>query len=232
MSLAETGRLIQDIGIFTAVRESTLAYPILLSTHLACIALFGGLILVTNLRLLGWLLTDVPAGEVIRGLRPWKQFGLILMVTAGVLLGAAKAEEYLTNPFFQIKMMLLAALVLHHLYFRRRVYRSAGPLVEGPTVRAAAALSLLLWIAVASMGRWIAYYDAPKPETSMNSLVQPRPSGALFPPQQRAVLVAAIATTAARRRTSPSRRASASRRRHARPWSRPTGRRMDSRSAS
>lgn len=166
MSLAEIGRVVQDVGIFTAIRESTLAYPILLSSHLACIALFGGLILVTNLRLLGWVLPEVPPEDVIRGLRPWKQAGLIVMIAAGALLGASKAEEYLTNPFFQIKMLLLAGLVVHHLYFRKRVYRSSAPLVEGPTVRSAAALSLLLWVGVASMGRWIAYYDPPKTESS------------------------------------------------------------------
>jgi hypothetical protein len=170
MSLAEIGRAIQDIGIFTAVRESMLAYPILLSTHLACIALFGGLILVTNLRLLGWVLTEIPAEDVIQGLRPWKLAGLIVMVTVGALLGASKAGEYLTNPFFQIKMLLLAALVVHHLYFRGRVYRSSTPPVEGPSARAAAALSLLLWVGVASMGRWIAYYDPPKTESSAVTL--------------------------------------------------------------
>ena len=67
-------------------------------------------------------------------------------------------------------MLLLAGLVVHHLYFRNRVYRSSTPLVEGPAVRAAAALSLLLWVGVASMGRWIAYYDPPKPETSAVTL--------------------------------------------------------------
>jgi hypothetical protein len=190
MSLAEIGRVIQDIGIFTAIRESPLAYPILLSTHLACIAMFGGLILVTNLRLLGWALTDIPAGDVIRGLRPWKQAGLVVMVTAGGLLGASKAEEYLTNPFFQIKMLLLAGLVIHHLYFRTRVYRPPAPLVEGPTVRAAAALSLLLWVGVASMGRWIAYYDPPKPESSSVTL-QP-----LTTARQQSATVSRIATYA------------------------------------
>jgi hypothetical protein len=29
-------------------------YPIVLATHLTCIAIFGGMILITNLRLLGW----------------------------------------------------------------------------------------------------------------------------------------------------------------------------------
>ena len=46
--LESVGRFIQELSLFTAVRESALVYPVLLSTHLTCIAIFGGLILVTN----------------------------------------------------------------------------------------------------------------------------------------------------------------------------------------
>jgi len=163
MTLASIGQSVQDIAVFTAVRESRLVYPIVLSTHLACIAIFGGLILITNLRLLGWALNDIPADDMIRSLRPWKQFGFAVMVTCGILLGASKASEYLPNPFFQLKMALLLALSLHGLYFRRSVYRPmAGPIQPAPA-RAAAVMSLILWVGVVSMGRWIAYYDAPRP---------------------------------------------------------------------
>ena len=139
-----------------------LVYPILLSTHLTCIATFGGLIVVTNLRLLDWLLTDIPATDLIRALRPWKQGGLVIMLTAGILLGGSKAAEYLTNPYFLIKLVLLACIGVHGLVFQRSVYRrrdSPAP----RTARVAATLSLILWIGVVSMGRWIAYYDRPAP---------------------------------------------------------------------
>jgi hypothetical protein len=162
MTLIELGQQIQTFRIFTAVRESQLAYPILLSAHLACIATFGGLILATNLRLLGWL-ADVPAAALIRALRPWKQAGFIIMITAGVLLGGAKASEYLTNPFFQTKMLLLAGIGVHGVIFRRRVYRTGDAPVSVAAGRAAAILSIILWLGVVSMGRWIAYYDRPQP---------------------------------------------------------------------
>ncbi len=162
MSLASVGQRLQDLSLFTAVRESRLVYPIVLSTHLACIAIFGGLILITNLRLLGWTLTDIPATDLIRSLRPWKQFGFVVMATCGVLLGASNASEYLPNPFFQLKMALLIGLAVHGIYFRRSVYRSAMP-IEPRHARAAAIMSLMLWVGVVSMGRWIAYYDAPAP---------------------------------------------------------------------
>ena len=169
MTLASIGRFIEDLSLFTAVRESTLAYPILLSTHLACIATFGGLILVTNLRLMNWLLTDIPADEFIRALRPWKQTGFVIMVTAGVLLGASKAADYLTNPYFQIKLALLLGLGAHGLVFRRAVYRSRTP-TRPNAARTAALLSIILWVGVVSMGRWIAYYDRPTPPAQTSSL--------------------------------------------------------------
>jgi len=173
MTLAAIGRSIQDVGVFTAVRESVYVYPIVLSTHLACIAVFGGLILVTNLRLLGWMLTDVPVDVLIQSLRPWKQAGFIVMVTCGVLLGASKAEEYLANPFFLTKMALLAGVGLHGVYFGRRVYRRDERLISPSTARTAAVVSLVLWVGVVSMGRWIAYYDPPSPVEQQSS--QPAP---------------------------------------------------------
>src|SRR5262245_28994206 len=143
MTLAALGRFIQDLGVFTAVRESALVYPILLSIHLTCIAIFGGLILFTNLRLLGWVLTDVPAEELIRALRPWKHLGFVLMISAGALLGGSKAEDYLTNPFFLIKMALLASIGVHGMVFRPIVYRRPGGPRSPSAARAAAVLSIL-----------------------------------------------------------------------------------------
>jgi hypothetical protein len=169
MTVASIGRFIQDLSVFTAVRESSYVYPIVLSTHLACIATFGGLILITNLRLLGWTLSDIPMDDMIRSLRPWKQLGFSIMVTCGVLLGASKAEDYLTNPYFIVKMALLFAVGLHGLYFRRTVYRNGATPISPATARAAGALSLILWVGVVSMGRWIAYYDRPSPETQQQA---------------------------------------------------------------
>ena len=171
MTLASIGGFVEHLDLSTAVRESTLAYPILLSTHLTCIATFGGLILVTNLRLMNWLLTDIPVDEFIRALRPWKQAGFVIMVSAGVLLGASKAEDYLTNPYFQIKLALLVSLGVHGLVFRRAVYRSRTPASPSAS-RAAALLSIILWLGVASMGRWIAYYDRPTPAPTSSAAMK------------------------------------------------------------
>lgn len=58
---------IQNTPYFTALRESALTYPIILSSHLATIAVFGGLILMTDLRLLGLALMGSDDAKPQRG---------------------------------------------------------------------------------------------------------------------------------------------------------------------
>lgn len=154
---------LRNTALFTAVRESELFYPAVLSTHLTCIAIFGGMILAGNLRLLGLAFKSIPAAEFIRTLRPWKHAGLTIMLTAGILLAGSRADTYYPNTYFRLKLLLLTTLFAHGLFFRP-VYHAddAGP-ASGVRANAklAAGLSLLLWTAVVCAGRWIAYWDAP-----------------------------------------------------------------------
>ena len=163
MPLSEVARAIQNLEFFTAIRESALVYPIVLSTHLSAIALFGGSILMTDLRLLGFALTGQPAADLIAGLRPWKRVGLMTMLTTGLLLAGAKAEIYYANPYFQTKLSLLLLVGVHAWTFRRRVYGKAAALdASSPMPRAAkwaACLSLALWLGIVTAGRLIAYYE-------------------------------------------------------------------------
>ena len=80
------------------------AYPIVLATHLSCIALFGGLILMTNFRLLGWALTDYAVPELVQKLRVWKTAGFVIMAGCGLLLAGSEAGKYYTNSYFWVKM--------------------------------------------------------------------------------------------------------------------------------
>jgi hypothetical protein len=165
MDLETLAQAVRNTGLFTAVRQSELFYPIVMSTHLTCIALFGGMIFATNMRLLDFSFTSYPAGSMIRTLRPWKHFGLLLMVTCGVLLFGSKADTYVPNTYFQLKLFLLSLLAVHAFVFRD-VYRNTAALDAAGKMpsraKLAAAISLALWIGVACAGRWIAYWDSPK----------------------------------------------------------------------
>jgi len=144
---------------------SAQVYPIVLATHLACIAVFGGLILLTNLRLLGWALKSFSISDVIGRFRIWKRIGFVIMVTCGLLLAGSEANKYYYNPYFLVKLTLLVLIGVHGLVFRPSVYLNTAELDRAPVIppraKLAAGLSLALWIGVVSMGRMIGYYEGP-----------------------------------------------------------------------
>jgi hypothetical protein len=165
MTPGEISQAIQDTPFFTALRESGLPYPIILSSHLTTLALFGGLILMSDLRLLGLALTNIPVSEVLLRTRPWKRVGFVIMATLGILLAGSKLVNYYDNPYFQIKLTLLALVGVHAMVFRRSVYANPARfdgLKKMPGVAKAAGLvSMVLWVGILSMGRWIAYFERP-----------------------------------------------------------------------
>ena len=171
---------VANTGFFTALRESGLPYPIVMSTHLASIAIFGGAILMTDLRILGFAMKSMSISEVIAQTRIWKRIGFVIMITMGILLAGAKFNTYYDNPYFQIKMTLLVLVGVHALIFRPSVYKRAAELDRAPTVptvaKTAAWLSLILWVGILSMGRWIAYFERPQDIPRGHAPVQLSPS--------------------------------------------------------
>ena len=141
-----------------------LAYPIVLSIHLTCIALFGGMILMTNLRLLGLTFKSLTITEMVTSFRPWKRVGGAVMIATGLLLATCEAEKYSPNPYFWTKMVVLGLIGVHALIFRPIVYNQTEELDRSPVIptkaKVAAILSLVLWTAMFTMGRLIAYWDA------------------------------------------------------------------------
>ena len=160
MSIAQSLESVQFLSDFS---ESVLAYPIVLSTHLTCIALFGGMILMTNLRLLGLTFRSVTITQMVASLRVWKRIGGCVMIATGLLLATSEATKYAPNPFFWTKMIILGLILVHGLVFRRSVYGRTEELDQAPVipthVKVAAVLSLVLWSAMFIMGRLIAYWD-------------------------------------------------------------------------
>ena len=153
---------LQNLPPFTDLRSSAYVYPVVLALHLSAIALFGAMIVATDLRLLGWALPDRSMADVIRHLRWPKRIGFLLAATCGFLLFSSKAEEYFYNPFFRIKISLFMLVAVHALVFRKSVYRDPDlDLTSEPPLRArlAASLSLVLWLSILCAGRYIGYVE-------------------------------------------------------------------------
>src|ERR1700693_3988423 len=89
------------------LREAPYDYPVLLITHVFAIALFGGMVALGNLRVLGVAMKDVPVSQVIDQFRPWKWLGFFILLATGVLLTVSDPMEYRDNIMFWISAALI-----------------------------------------------------------------------------------------------------------------------------
>ena len=64
---------LQSTSVFTELRGSGIVYPTILSLHVLAIAMFGVMILVTDLRLLGASMRNYPVAEILDKLRTPKR---------------------------------------------------------------------------------------------------------------------------------------------------------------
>ena len=159
MSVASLLEWIESTDLSTTIREGALPYPIIGGIHLLGIALFGGMVVVTDLRLLGWAMRRRAVSDIVQQFRWWKRAGFAVVVASGLLLAWAEPVKLYRSPAFWVKMALLALVGAHALGFRARVYGNADRLDDGVTTEAklAAILSLLLWAGLIVSGRLIAF---------------------------------------------------------------------------
>src|SRR5215472_17498453 len=165
MSILSFCQSLQSTDFFTELRGSWDVYPAIMSTHVAGIALFGGMIVAVDLRLLGLALRKYPVADVVNQLRVLKRIGFVIVATCGFLMFGSKAEEYYYNAFFRTKMTILALIFIHALVFRSSVYARVAEFDKAGHVpgkaKLAAALSLVLWTAMMICGRGIGYIEPP-----------------------------------------------------------------------
>jgi hypothetical protein len=165
MSLLSLAQWAQSTDFFTAIRGSWYVYPVIMSTHVAAIALFGGMILAGDLRLLGVAFRKRSVADVFDQLRWLKRVGFLIVATCGILMLGSKAEEYYYNIFFRTKMCILALIFIHGWVFRGSVYRKVAEFDKAGRIsgraKLAAALSILLWTGMVIAGRGIGYIEPP-----------------------------------------------------------------------
>jgi hypothetical protein len=147
---------LQATPLSVAIQSTLWLTPLLQSIHIVMIGIVFVTMLVVALRVLGKLNTDEPVAVVWRRFAPWFWTALCIMAVTGLVLCISEPIRQVTALSFWIKMSLLAIGISSALYFGRAV--AASQLGE-PSARArfAAVATILLWLAIMFMGRWIAY---------------------------------------------------------------------------
>jgi hypothetical protein len=154
-------RALEATRIATLIREDATLFPWIECVHVLALSLVLGFIAIVDLRLLGWTSRSRAVQEVSSTALPITWTAFAVAVASGGLLFASNATKYVDNVFFQTKMLLLVAaganMALFHLTSWRKVteWQTAERTALGAKI--AGAVSLCLWLAIATCGRWIGF---------------------------------------------------------------------------
>src|SRR5258706_8804740 len=107
MSIFEIFQWIQATRPMSALRGSSLTYPIIMTGHLTGMGLFGGMIAITDARLLGPAMRKDPIADLVNQLRVWKRIRREVASTCGPVLAGSQPEAYYYNPYYYAKMGVL-----------------------------------------------------------------------------------------------------------------------------
>ena len=170
MDLAALAADIHGSGLAEWMRNTLRVLPVVESVHMLALAVLFGTILIVDLRLLGVPGTQRAFSRISSELLPYTWWAFAASAITGALLFAVNAITYYGNTAFRIKMLLLLLAGLNMLVFHRFTLRSIARWDTGqpePAVRLAGALSLVIWVSVIVVGRWIGFtkgYDFGIPE--------------------------------------------------------------------
>lgn len=142
------------------IRQSTWLYPALEIIHIVGIILLVGPALMFDLRLLGFA-KRLPVPLLAGFLLSWSRGGLLLIVPSGIFLFITNAITLGYDRVFWLKMILLVVAGLNALVFNRFIFRLGHPPGEAralhPAAKLCAMVSILVWLAVVTCGRLLAY---------------------------------------------------------------------------
>lgn len=134
------------------MREALWAWPITTVLHvIGFMALIGARSCI-DLRFIGlrWPFGGTPVPTLARRVTPWTVTAALLTLASGLALYAAAPEDLAANPTFEIKIAVLALVLLNVWYCHAFVLRdpaqwdSDDPIPD--TARASGYLSLALWL--------------------------------------------------------------------------------------
>jgi hypothetical protein len=139
------------------VLDNPWVWPICEVFHFVGLCLLFGVVLLVNLRLLGFV-KGVAFADV-HLLLPWAMLGLGINIVTGMLFFLAAPGQYTQNPAFvwKIGLMLIAGVTL---LYPTMSEQAGGLTPEGRAPlsgRIMAAASICLWIGVIFLGRFLPY---------------------------------------------------------------------------
>jgi hypothetical protein len=177
---------LESSGIATGIRNSLYIFPLIESTHVFGLAMVFGTIAIIDLRLLGVASTRRSFRKMASDILKWTWAAFAVTAVTGALMFITNAGVYYHNFFFRTKMVMLALSGINMLVFELTAGRSIHRWDKAPSApligRTTAVLSLVIWISIIFLGRWIGFTTtrstvAPAPEINFDNIFPGTPDG-------------------------------------------------------
>ena len=143
------------LAIAQMLRDSPWMLPAARIAHIAGFTLLVGCVAVFDLRVMG-LSKAIGVRALARHTLPWSVAALALIVPTGLVMFAAKPDDFLASGVFQAKMALIIAAGMNAAYFLTGPYAHVRAWDTGTPApvdaKLSAVLSLALWLAVIACG--------------------------------------------------------------------------------
>jgi hypothetical protein len=134
------------------LKSNAIAYPALEVAHIVAIAILFGTLWIVDLRILGRM-QALPLPRLASYVLPWTLVGFALAAVTGLTMFAMRASDLIANTAFLVKIVLLFVAGTN-----AGILHSRGPIDERSTfTKVQALVSIVIWIAIITCGRWIAY---------------------------------------------------------------------------
>ena len=136
-------------GLALTIKHSFWIYPSLETLHILGIALLVGPVVLMDLRILGFAAKRLSLDSLSWLATRLALVGFGLAVLSGSLMFTVQATQLAGTPLFLIKLLLIFSLLFNAVVI--------GRVMHTRLFQWLAIISLLGWVGVIGLGRWMAY---------------------------------------------------------------------------
>ena len=152
---------LENTPLALSIAQSTIAFPAIEIVHVIAITLVFGTIAIVDLRLLGLGSNNRAVTELCRDVLPWTWAAFAIAAISGSLLFISQATQYVGNPAFRMKMLLMLAAGINMAVFEfitfRGVSRWDRDVPVAPAGKVAGVVSLACWLGVVGFARLVGF---------------------------------------------------------------------------
>jgi nitrate/nitrite transporter NarK len=148
---------LEGSALGTFMKDQPATFATVEAVHLMGLAVLGGSVLMSDLRLCNVVMNDVSPRTVVDNAHRFFKIALIVLLVTGFMMLAGVATKCYHNFYYWIKMGALATGIVFVFAVRQPLLRQDFATLNPWTLKLVALASTSLWFLVAASGRWIGF---------------------------------------------------------------------------